>query len=97
MTVCPYLVLRFLNNLQQIHEKIVEFLSNKTEKLTKITNKSLKSIKNNGTVQLTPSKIELFISFDEEFKLKYYRKLPKTTIFPYCGSGEYHKCVPLLL
>ncbi len=53
------------------HEKIAEFLSNKTEKLTKVTNKSLKSIKNNGIVQLIPSKIELFISFGEEFKLKY--------------------------
>jgi hypothetical protein len=55
----------------KIHEKIAEFPSNKTEKLTKITNKSLKSIKNTGTVQLIPSKIELFISFGEEFKLKY--------------------------
>jgi hypothetical protein len=34
-----------------------------------------------------PSKIELFVSFGEEFKLKYCIKSPITTIFRYCGAG----------
>jgi len=43
-------------------------------------------MENTWTVRLVPSKIELFVSFGEEFKLKYCRKSPKTTIFRYRGA-----------
>ena len=32
-------------------------------------------------------KIETFVSFNMEFKLKYYRKSSKNTIIYYCNSG----------
>ncbi len=64
------------------------------KKLKKIANKPIKSMKNAGTERIrtfcTPlkpliktPKSEVFISFNMEFKLKYYRKSPKTIII-YC-------------
>jgi hypothetical protein len=68
------------------------FLSNKAKKLTKIVNRkpkiNRKKLGQYEGYELIPPKImkkalkiELFASFCMEFKLKYYRKSPKTIKF----------------